>query len=188
VNPLCKSWNNQNLCLSCYDGYILTTFGTCATSNTQTVTYSSSDLPAVMDPFCNLYSKKVCIQCAPRTYFGANGICIQIDPNCQSWNNNTGACSQCYSGYVVTNVNFCSMINPSVLTVQLKSSLNTDINCLKSTSTGVCTQCIFRYVLNQNSVCIKVNDLCQEWNNTTALCTSCYGGYTLSNGSCIVTN
>lgn len=172
------------MCLSCYEGYTLTAVGTCIISNTQTVNYVSSDLPAVMDPFCNLYSNKICVRCAPRTYLASNGSCIQIDPNCQSWNNATGACSQCYVGYVVTNVNFCSIINPSVLTVQQKSSLNTDVNCLKSNSTGICTQCIFRYVLNSNNACIKVNDLCQQWNNTTALCTACYGGYTLTNGAC----
>lgn len=129
-------------------------------SNTPIVAYSGSDLPAVMDPNCNLYSNKVCVKCATRTYLAANGSCLQIDPNCQNWIS-SGACTQCYIGYVISNVNFCSIINPSVLSTQLKSSLNTDANCLKSTSVGVCTQCIFRYVLNSNSQCMKVSDLCQ---------------------------
>jgi hypothetical protein len=147
VNPLCKSWNNQNFCLSCYDGYTLTTGGTCIMSNNQTVRYSTEDLPAVMDPFCNQYSNKVCVQCAPRTFMSSNGTCMQVDPNCQTWAT-TGACTQCYIGYTITNTFFCSIMNPSVLSPQLKSSLNSDVNCLESSASGVCSRCIFRFVLN----------------------------------------
>lgn len=37
-----------------------------------------------------------------------------------------------------------------------------------------------------NGVCRAVSDQCKTWSQTTALCLSCYGGYTLQNGACVI--
>lgn len=105
--------------------------------------------------------------------------CLAIDVNCMNWTA-AGVCTSCYNGYYL-NQNSCFLNYPEVASVQLKSSSNSDVNCRASDSYGVCTQCIWRYVLNPTSkICMKVNDQCKSWSDTTALCTSCYGGYTLS--------
>ena len=33
---------------------------------------------------------------------------------------------------------------------------------------------------------MKVNDLCHTWNNTNGHCLSCYGGYELMEGRCLI--
>jgi len=73
VNPLCQTWTNQNLCLTCYGGYSLTLSGSCvvtgsgsstsststaSTSNSGTSSSSSSTtqqyttVTSATDPFC----------------------------------------------------------------------------------------------------------------------------------------
>lgn len=155
----------------------------------QTLTVGSNDLPpANQDPYCNQYKDQVCVKCATRTYYDSSSKrCIQIDSNCKLWND-WGICSACYEGYYIVNQRECRLLYPEVAVTQLKSNLNSDVNCRASDSNGVCTQCIWRFVLNQtNKTCIKVNDLCKTWSETTALCTSCYGGYSLNgNGECKV--
>lgn len=43
--------------------------------------------------------------------------------------------------------------------------------------------CQFRQV-KVDGKCVNVNDLCASWDEATAACTSCYGGYTLADGQC----
>jgi hypothetical protein len=192
VNPLCQTWNSLGNCLTCYSGYILYNNACLIDQQSQgIVTVGSVDLPSSsQDPYCHTYKNKVCVQCATRTYLNpSTNLCTQVSANCKVWNTVTGACQYCYDGYAVTPQNGCQLIYPSVAIVtQQKSSLNTDANCNASDAQGNCMGCIFRYVLNITSrVCIKVSDQCATWNTTTALCTGCYGGYTLStNGVCAV--
>lgn len=166
VNPLCRTWNNLGNCLSCYQGYNLTG-SNCVIQGTyqQTLTVGSNDLPpANQDPYCNQYKDQVCVKCATRTYYDSSSKrCIQIDSNCKLWND-WGVCSACYEGYYIVNQRECRLLYPEVAVTQLKSNLNSDVNCRASDSNGVCTQCIWRFVLNQtNKTCMKVNDLCKTW-------------------------
>lgn len=50
---------------------------------------------------------------------------------------------------------------------------------------GGCDVCAFRTVKDYNGRCKKVSDQCREWDNT-GCCTSCYGGYKLSGGDCVI--
>ena len=52
---------------------------------------------------------------------------------------------------------------------------------------GVCLRCAFRY-FNFNGICKVVSDQCSSWNQNTGACTSCYGGYRLSDFSCVIDN
>ena len=140
------------------------------------------------DPNCNTYKDQVCIKCATRSYIDSvSKRCLQIDTNCKLWTD-SGICTHCYDGYYIFNQRECRLMYPEVGAVQLKSSLNSDVNCRASDTNGICTQCIWRSVLNQSSKkCMKVNDLCKTWSQITALCSGCYGGYSLStNGECKV--
>ena len=44
---------------------------------------------------------------------------------------------------------------------------------------------MFRFVL-ENGACKAVSDQCKTWNVSTGACLSCYDGWTLSNGACVV--
>jgi hypothetical protein len=184
----CKTWDNAGRCLTCYNGYFLNNNSCVIQAGSQSnPTVNSGDLPASQDPYCNTYKNKTCVKCATRTYYNnATKLCAQVDSNCKSWNNFNGVCTECYIGYYLVNQMQCKLMNPAVATPQLKSSLNTDPNCLASNYQGICTQCIFRCILNPFKVCIQVNDQCNTWNPSTGACTSCYGGYNLNtSGACV---
>ena len=119
-----------------------------------------------LDPNCYRYENKMCVQCSQMyDKDPVTGRCLQVDANCADWNYVNHTCTVCYIGYYVYNQIQCKLIRPEVASPQLKSDLNTDINCRKSDSTGRCSQCIWRYVINRNSMtCIKVDDLCRTWN------------------------
>lgn len=183
VNPLCKSWNDWGHCLSCYQGYSLFNNNCIMDVAYQpSANVGTNDLPSSnQDPYCNTYKDGICAKCATRTYFDtASRRCLQVDANCRSWTS-SGVCTNCYDGFYIFNQRECRLIYPEVNIVQMKSSLNSDVNCRASDSSGVCTQCIWRFVLGPSKVCIKVSDLCKKWNETTAWCTECYGGYSLTN-------
>lgn len=40
--------------------------------------------------------------------------------------------------------------------------------------------------INKNGKCEAVDTLCQTFDSDNGLCTSCYGGYILNNGSCLI--
>lgn len=85
---------------------------------------------------------------------------MAVSDLCQTWNNN-GFCTSCYGGYTLYN--------------------------------GVCRPqgnegeiiCPYRTV-KKDGQCIAVNDLCNTWDETSGACTSCYGGYKLADGVCII--
>lgn len=181
VNPLCRTWNSVGHCLSCYKGYnIMNNACVIMDDFKGSLTVGTNDLPELTDPYCNTYSNKVCVKCALRTYMDPiSNRCLQVDSNCKSWTGE-GICRECYIGYFIFNQRECKLFHPEVAQVQLKSDLNSDPNCRASDKNGRCNQCIFRYVLeNTNFTCLKVDDQCKEWNQYNALCTACYGGFTL---------
>jgi hypothetical protein len=42
-----------------------------------------------------------CQQCNNR-YYLFNGFCNSVSPLCNAWNQNTGACTTCFSGYSIS--------------------------------------------------------------------------------------
>ena len=55
---------------------------------------------AYSDPLCKTFNNGVCTECSLRSYYHPiNKVCTQVDPNCNTYNNITGACTGCYSGY-----------------------------------------------------------------------------------------
>jgi len=51
---------------------------------------------------------------------------------------------------------------------------------------GVCIECPTRSILTEEHTCLKVSDQCKTWCDKTALCTSCYQGWALYKGECIL--
>jgi hypothetical protein len=61
-----------------------------------------------------------------------------------------------------------------------------DPNC-KTSSNGVCSQCYQGFYVNPTTgICSVSNSNCQTITASNT-CSSCYAGYTLSNGDCIIT-
>lgn len=159
VSDLCQTWDSAALCTSCYNGYYLSN-GVCSAGQPST------------DTGCLTYDANGnCIACANRYVF-QNGVCIKVSDTCQTWDS-TGACTSCYSGWSLSN-GVCSYNSPSS---------QSDPLCVTYAADGSCSVCSYRSVLT-NGKCVAVSDLCNTWDSTTALCTSCYGGYTLVSGVC----
>ena len=58
--------------------------------------------------------------------------------------------------------------------------------CHTYDSCGTCIECPTRSILTEAHTCFKVSDQCKTWCNETALCTSCYQGWALYKGTCIL--
>jgi hypothetical protein len=128
VNPLCQTWTNQNLCLTCYGGYSLTLNGNCvvtgsgsSTSSTSTTSTSNSGTSSnansgsgsttvtqtatssiSSDPNCQVPSNNGCQQCYFSYYFNSTlQKCMTVNPLCQTWTNQN-LCLTCYAGYSLT--------------------------------------------------------------------------------------
>lgn len=87
---MCRTWNQQSgACESCYTGYLVQG-GKCVND--------PSYLAADSDPLCASWKDGKCVNCAERAYF-YNGVCQQVNNNCQSWDKYDGKCLACYKGY-----------------------------------------------------------------------------------------
>lgn len=166
VSALCKTYNPESgSCLTCYPGYYLAG-GACWTGNDPN-----------LDPNCNLRSiTGGCLQCQASYYLGDNGYCKAANPLCKTFNISSGNCLTCYKGYVVKGT-----------TCALATSDTTDPNCLKFLPSGLCSECYVSFYPSAG-VCKQVNPLCRSANYTDGACLSCYPGYTLTKGACIIPN
>jgi proprotein convertase subtilisin/kexin type 5 len=161
ANPLCKSYDNTNGdCLSCYNGYDLIA-GKCVANNSTPT-----------DKLCSQWNGAVCEKCSPFSYF-SNGVCTQVDPKCKTFNSINGACNSCYGGYVLSNGG-CN-VDKSAPTDQLCAQWNGSV-CVK------CAQAAY-FV---NGICTQSNPQCRTFDNTNGNCLSCYAGYVLTAGNCLI--
>jgi hypothetical protein len=130
---------------------------------------------ATLDPNCYQFNGSQCVICSSRFYFGTNGICVLVNPQCQNYDNYTGACTSCYQGYIVSNGN--------CIIGQIG-----DANCQNYNSiTQTCSQCYNGYYINQTTgICTKMNTLCNQSNAYTGACINCFPGYALNinTGTC----
>lgn len=61
-----------------------------------------------------------------------------------------------------------------------------DPNCKKFSPNNMCTQCAIKFFVNNNGKCSPVSPLCNNYDNLTGNCLSCYPGYVVSGGACIL--
>jgi hypothetical protein len=123
---------------------------------------------------CSIWSGNNCVKCSVGYYFNAKGICCQVQPTCQQFNVKQGICEQCYQGYFIVNGS-CTLTNIADTTL---------LGCAIWVGSK-CMTCSQRYYFNQQNVCVPVSDFCSTWSSNGA-CNSCYGGYVLSSGTCVV--
>jgi proprotein convertase subtilisin/kexin type 5 len=124
------------------------------------------------DQNCETYNADICIKCYSSFQLNSMNRCIPRNPNCFSSNNN-GVCTACYQGYSLINGNCVNRIS--------------DPFCRAFNSDGSCKECSQTYVYNPNTQkCTRVNPNCNSTNQVTFECTSCYPGFVLSNGNCVI--
>jgi proprotein convertase subtilisin/kexin type 5 len=158
-NNLCATINqNTGECISCYQGYILAN-GNC--------TIRASD------PSCKSFnSDNTCQECSTSFYLSM-GKCVRFNPLCATINPTTGDCTSCYNGYTLKQGN-CS-IGTSV----------TVANC-RTIQNGICVACSTGYFRASNNTCQQISPLCATADQQTGLCLTCYNGYQLRNGVCLL--
>lgn len=61
-------------------------------------------------------------------------------------------------------------------------------NCNVYAADGSCEICSFRFWMTEERQCVQVSDQCKSWCKENGDCTSCYLGYSLSNGECVIAN
>ena len=165
----CATWNSNGACLSCYGGYVLSG-RRCLIDNTQD--------PAENNPLCSQFDleTKRCLKCAERAFFDGFGICWAVNPQCQTFDPIDGYCLSCYGGYRLDS-------GKCILAEVTEPS---DPGCnLWNQANDVCLRCSQRHYFDIFQKCQPVNDLCADWNNQGD-CTSCYGGYDLQSGNCVI--
>lgn len=182
----CTSWIGD-VCFSCLNGWTLYD-GICVVANPNCRIRSSSYpfncvacfpgytlsgsscLPnPVNNPLCAVFDQYgACTVCSFRSIKNALGVCVEVNPLCNTYDGN-GFCLSCYQGYIL---NGGSCILPS------------DPNCL-IWSGSTCVQCI-PWTYYNGTKCVQVSTACRTFSSVTGLCTSCYTGWTLSNGVCSV--
>lgn len=133
VSDQCATHDQAGYCTSCYKGYALQ-YGKCVLAAVQKVNDAGC---ATWD-----WESQCCLKCSVRYYFNSQRKCVPVSDSCQTYNESSGACTSCYSGYVL-NGGECQMGN----------SL-----CKCSDSNGACTECYQGYLLN-NGNCVPLSKL-----------------------------
>lgn len=166
VHPQCKIFNQDvGICEACYEGYGLVN-GTCTIIS----------LANQANPGCQAWDgNHNCLKCSVRWYPNADGVCTPVSDNCRTWDEQTGACLSCYSGYVVDGAQ--CVRNPSPFVPAANSLCKTFEN-------KVCIACADRAFFNADGVCVAVSDFCNTWDALTGHCLTCYAGFDLKEGSC----
>lgn len=136
----------------------------------------SSQAVIIRNLGCKSYNPNgVCIGCSTRYYLDISAICQPVNPNCNTYDDRTGACLTCYPGFGIIE-NTCL---PGIV------SSNFDPNC--NTFNGpVCTVCSKNYFLSASGKCTAVNPSCNTYNPSNGNCTSCFAGYEVQAGNCVI--
>lgn len=123
------------------------------------------------DPLCKIFKRNTCLECSFRSYFDSNRRCRQVNPQCNTFDVNNGACLTCYSGYSISNGN-------CVLTETLLPP-----NCLEISNAGQCIRCSIGYTINAEGKCIERMPGCQTF-LPDGRCINCSIGYLMFDGTC----
>jgi expansin (peptidoglycan-binding protein) len=166
VSDQCNTYDKSGACVTCYVGYNLSN-GKCVLAPIQQVS----------DVGCATWNwnKQTCLQCSSNWVFNNNGVCVPVSDQCNTYDKN-GACVTCYVGY---NLNNGKCVLAPIQQVS-------DVGCATwNWNKQTCLQCSSNWVFNNNGVCVPVSDQCNTYNNAGA-CVTCYAGYNLSNGKCVL--
>lgn len=164
MDPLCRNYTSSlSECSACYEGYVLNN-GKCLLP---------ADLPAQnTDTYCIKSQGAACLACANGYFLPPNGTCTQVNPLCRASDMNTGFCTQCYTGFVLS--------GPTCVQGGAAS-----IPFCANVTGNICSTCINGYYVS-NGGCAAVNMLCGTYKQSDGSCLTCIPGYVLQSGNCIL--
>ena len=89
VDDLCKTYENNGACSSCYKGYHM-----------EGAACVRDEIVGPSDLGCKTWDwdNQECLQCSARWVFNADGVCVPVDDFCAT-HDESGACVTCYKGY-----------------------------------------------------------------------------------------
>ena len=166
VSDQCKTFDRSGACVSCYEGYNLNN-GAC----------HLAPIEKVSDVGCGTWdwAKRKCIACSNNFVFNNFGVCVPVSDQCNTFDG-TGACVTCYEGY--------NLINGACVLAPLEKV--SDLGCgTWNWAKRECIACSDNFVFNNQGVCTPVSDQCKTFDLSGA-CVSCYDGYNLNNGACVL--
>lgn len=151
----CQKCSNVNpsQCITCMQGFFLTTANTCQPCQSPCRTCSSSSSNSCLSCYNNAFlSGSQCLQCA------ASSNCLTCSQS------NTTQCLTCPYGYSLNSGRTCSQGCPN--------------NCLACSNSTVCTLCIEGYSPNTQGVCLPCLSNCRGCSSqANAVCVSCGQGF-----------
>lgn len=175
----CTSCIVNNFCQICSSNMTVTQSGQCAYCNITT-------------PGCTACLKNNTCSCATGYYYitDSSNFGNQCQPCLVPYCNfcsQPNFCTNCSTGYIInSNGSNCSLPNTTVIPCNLP--------CLTCNVNGTCQSCFFLYSSTPNSLgqcyyCTVANCMTCLSNNT-AICTTCFSGYTTNNNGtfCIMSN
>ena len=111
------------------------------------------------------------MRCSLGAFFNSLGVCSQADSSCKTFDQVTGKCSSCYSGYAVSSDGIC---------IKAAVKDNNDPNCAEwDVNVELCLRCASGSFFNGLGLCEIVDALCKTSNVLSGACTSCFAGYNL---------
>ena len=166
VDPSCLTFDQADgLCTSCYAGFELSPNRQC--------------LPAKAvegDPNCKTFNNNVCSECSQGAIFNNQRVCIIVDPSCVTFDERDGSCTSCYAGYEI--------IGKACV---LSENKDTRDPFCKEFFGDICAQCSNRYFINGFGFCQEVNPLCNNYDQSTGNCLTCYPGFAIEGTGCVET-
>jgi hypothetical protein len=198
-NPLCAKWD-KTACLTCAPRAYFNSFGICTAVSDQCQTWDPIDgscltcyggyenkngdcvKSAVQQPSdlgCSLWNTQsnICLKCSERFFFDGKK-CSPVSDQCRTWNA-AGACTGCYDGYDL-------LINGVCQLSKSNDAAPSDLGCATwDWKKQQCLKCSSNWVFNNLGVCVPVSDQCNTY-DLSGLCVSCYKGYNLVAGKCIL--
>ena len=132
------------------------------------------------DAGCNDWDwpNQQCKSCSPYWVFNSNNICVPVDPLCKTYDNANGHCLTCFKGYVLNaDTGACDRAADRAVS---------DAGCAEwNWDQDVCVKCSHYWFMN-NGLCASVSPYCKSYDQANGQCTTCFSGYNLSNGECLV--
>jgi hypothetical protein len=219
INPYCKTFaSGNNTCTACFNGYYIGVNGICTGLNSVCGQYDMSTgectlcfagfilygkicwSVVILNPYCATFTGITCNYCKAGYYLN-NGICIQANTLCATYNMNSGSCLSCYIGYTLNGIYCIASVlcatadtNGKCLTCQAGYIVsngsciqigNNNPYCKTFTSgTNNCTACLNGYYFNANNICIGLNSICNTYDMQTGACLTCPQGYALQGAIC----
>jgi hypothetical protein len=142
VSSTCNTYNPTNgNCLTCYSGYFLADV-ICAFG-------SSPSTSSNYNPYCLKVVNEKCTQCSMGFYL-LNGTCTMVNPLCKTFDYTALACTNCYSGYVLSSTAHC----------EVSSTANVAAGCSQFNN-SVCVKCSNGYYFDSNKICTLADTLCK---------------------------